>query len=50
VTEVNYTDKLIKEQDNIENVDTVSGATRTSTALKTMVINTLKDYGENYEE
>lgn len=39
-----YLAKLIIEQDNIDNVDTISGATVTSTALKKMVINVMEDY------
>lgn len=46
----NYINKLINEQSNLEEVDTVSGATISSTALKKMVINTLEDYEENYEK
>lgn len=49
VMDADYINKLMKEQKNIENVDTVSGATITSTAIKKMVINTLEDYGDNYE-
>jgi electron transport complex protein RnfD len=40
----NYLNKLITEQNNIQNVDTVSGATISSTALKTMIIKVLEDY------
>ena len=43
-----YINKLINKQSNLEEVDTVSGATISSTALKKMVINTLEDYEENY--
>lgn len=50
VLDANYIDKLIQEQNNIDNLDTVSGATISSTALKKMVINTLNDYEENYEK
>lgn len=49
IVDINYINKLIQEQNNIKNVDTISGVTVTSTALKKMVINTLEDYGENYE-
>ena len=49
VEDANYINKLIKEQNNINDVDTISGVTVTSNALKKMVINTLEDYGENYE-
>lgn len=50
VIDSDYINKLINEQNNIEDVDTVSGATITSTALRKMVINTLEDYEENYEK
>lgn len=40
----NYVEKLINGQLNLGAVDTVSGATKTSSAIKNMVINTLKDY------
>ncbi|MDD2181710.1 MAG: RnfABCDGE type electron transport complex subunit D, partial [Bacilli bacterium] len=40
----NYLETLINGQITIDSVDTVSGATITSSALKNMVINTLKDY------
>lgn len=50
VIDNNYIDKLILEQKNINNVDTISGATRTSGALRAMVENTLKDYGDKYEK
>ncbi|MBP3460977.1 MAG: RnfABCDGE type electron transport complex subunit D [Bacilli bacterium] len=43
IEEANYINKLINNQKNIENVDTVSGATISSTALKKMVINVLDD-------
>jgi len=49
IVDANYVNKLIKEQNNIKDVDTISGVTVTSNALKKMVINTLEDYGENYE-
>lgn len=44
VIESNYTDKLIEEQKNIEECDTVSGATISSRAVKKALINTLSDY------
>jgi uncharacterized protein with FMN-binding domain len=40
----NYTKKLIDNQDNVGALDTVSGATITSNALKKMLTNTIKDY------
>lgn len=49
IVDANYINKLVNEQNNIDNVDTVSGATITSSAIKKMVINTLEDYGEKYE-
>lgn len=39
-----YTSKLISTND-IDNIDTVSGATRTSTAMKKLIINVMKDSG-----
>ena len=39
VEDANYLDTLIKNQKNISNVDTVTGATISSTALKKMVEN-----------
>lgn len=44
IIDADYINKLITSQNQISNVDTVSGATVSSTALKNMVINTLKDY------
>lgn len=40
----NYIQALIKEQNNLASVDTVSGATVTSSALKKMIINVIEDY------
>lgn len=40
----NYVNTLISNQDNLEEVDTVSGATYTSTGLKKLLINVLADY------
>ena len=42
VEDVNYIDKLINNK-NVEKVDTVSGATISSKALKKMVINVLEE-------
>lgn len=39
-----YLNKLIDNQNNIEDVDTISSATVTTTALKKMISNTIKDY------
>lgn len=44
IEDIKYIEKLINNQDIITEVDTISGATITSNALKQMVINTLKDY------
>ena len=43
VKDSKYIKKLIKNQNNLENIDTVSGATISSTALKKMLINVKKD-------
>ena len=51
IIDANYIDKLIREQETIEKVDTISGVTISSTAVKKIVINTLADYKESgYEE
>lgn len=41
-----YINTLINKQSDIENVDTISGTTRTSKALKDMIIAVLEDYGD----
>ena len=46
----NYITKMIENQQVIEDLDTVSGATISSTALKKAIINTRKDYNLNYEK
>ncbi|MEG2609583.1 MAG: RnfABCDGE type electron transport complex subunit D [Bacilli bacterium] len=49
VKDANYTDTLIKEQEKLNDIDTVSGATVSSTALKKMMVNTLEGYkNKNY--
>lgn len=50
VEDANYLSTLKKKQDNLEEVDTISSATITSTALKKMIINTKKDYDKNTPE
>lgn len=50
VEDADYVNTLIKNQNNLENLDTVSGATISSTALKKLVQNVLKDYSSNSEE
>lgn len=44
VEDVSYLDKLIKKQDVINDCDTVSGATISSTAVKKAFVNTIEDY------
>jgi electron transport complex protein RnfD len=44
VIQEDYLNKLIENQESLENIDTVSSATVTSTAIKKMVINTIQDY------
>lgn len=43
VEEANYVTKLINNQDNLKDIDTVSGATISSTALKKMFIHVKED-------
>lgn len=44
VESVSYTQQLLAGQKNLEGVDTISGVTVTSSALKKMFVNTLEDY------
>ncbi len=44
VEKADYIEKLLENQKHLEQVDTISGATKTSTALKNMLIHTLEDY------
>ncbi len=44
----NYLNTLIKEQMHLPELDTVSGATISSNALKKLVLNTLQEYEEHY--
>ena len=46
----NYITKIIENQQVLNNLDTVSGATVTSTSLKSAIKNTKEDYGRNYEK
>ncbi len=49
IVDADYINKLVSS-DDVANIDTVSGATVSSTALKKMVINTWNDYkGDNNE-
>lgn len=50
VEKANYIDYLIDNQNNLDNVDTITGATYSSNGLLKMLKNTMKDYGENYEK
>jgi electron transport complex protein RnfD len=45
VMDANYIDTLLKKQNQIEEVDTISGATISSKALKKTMINVLKEAG-----
>lgn len=44
VEKENYIKKLLDNQKDLENVDTISGATRTSTAIKKLLINIRNEY------
>lgn len=44
VEKENYIEKLLENQDDLENLDTVSGATRTSLAMKKLLINVRNEY------
>ena len=44
IDDLDYVNKLVNNQKFIDEVDTISGATVTSSALKQMVINTLNNY------
>lgn len=46
----NYITKIIENQQVLDSLDTVSGATMTSTSLKNAIKNTKEDYGRNYEK
>lgn len=50
VEDANYINSLIKNQENLDNVDTIAGCTFTSNGLKKMLINTLNDYKNNKNE
>ena len=47
ILDSDYIDQLINNQENLDNLDTVSSATVTSSALKKLVINVLEDYKPN---
>ena len=44
ITQTDFINQLLQEQENLEKLDTVSGATITSNALKKMIQNTIEDY------
>jgi len=44
VIDSDYLNELIKNQSDIQNVDTISNATVTSNSLKKMILNVLNDY------
>lgn len=44
VEKASYIENLLKKQENLEDVDTISGATISSRALKKTIMNVLKDY------
>ena len=46
VIDAKYIDKLIAQQETLEDCDTVRGATVSSTAVKKAFINTLADYND----
>lgn len=46
----NYIQKLISNQQRLEDIDTISGATISSSSLKKAVINTKKEYDNTYEK
>lgn len=46
----NYINSLIKNQESLDNFDTIAGCTFTSNGLKKMLINTLNDYKNNKNE
>lgn len=48
VEDANYIDYLIKNQNNLDEVDTITGATYSSSGVLKMLKNTIKDYGDNY--
>lgn len=50
VSQANYIDTLLKNQNEVNDVDTVAGVTFTSNGLKKMLINTLNDYKNNKNE
>ncbi len=50
VEDENYINSLIKNQENLDNFDTIASCTFTSNGLRKMLINTLNDYKNNKNE
>ena len=50
VIDADFINTLIRNQQNLDNVDTVSGATISSTAIKDAVIKTIEAYNANKQE
>ena len=50
VIDANFINTLIRNQQDLDNVDTVSGATISSTAIKDAVIKTIEAYNANKQE
>ena len=50
IVDADYANYLVANQHNLENVDTVAGATITSNALKKALINTLEEYKGDINE
>lgn len=50
VIDANFINTLIRNQQNLDSVDTVSGATISSTAIKDAVIKTIEAYNANKQE
>ena len=50
VIDADFINTLIRNQQDLDNVDTVSGATISSTAIKDAVIKTIEAYNANKQE
>lgn len=50
VEQADYLNQLVQNQKKLENYDTVSGATISSTAVKKLLMNTLEDYKKQNKE
>lgn len=48
VEDAKYIEYLINNQNNLDDVDTITGATYSSSGVLKMLKNTIKDYGDNY--